>query len=119
MEDRHPFDLAERTAKFGEAVIELVLPIDRNDVTGPLIRQVVRAAGSVGANYAEADDSQTPKEKKYRMGLARRESKESRHWLRLLARATPDQREAIRLIWREADELNRIFSSIIRKLPDE
>ena len=51
------FDLEERTAKFGEDVINLCKRIPKDDITRPLINQLVRCSTSVGANYCEADDS--------------------------------------------------------------
>ena len=47
------FDLEERTAKFGENVIEFAKTIPVNLVTRSLIDQVVRAGTSIGANYCE------------------------------------------------------------------
>jgi hypothetical protein len=55
-EDR-AFDLAERTAVFGEEVIRLAKSMKRNSVTSPLINQLVRSATSIGANYVEADEA--------------------------------------------------------------
>jgi four helix bundle protein len=49
------FDLEERTALFGEAVLHFAKKIPVNPVTKPLISQLVRAGTSVGANYCEAD----------------------------------------------------------------
>src|SRR6185312_7371477 len=78
------YDLEERTAQFGEAVIAFARTIPVNEVTRSLISQVVRAATSVGANYVEADDSDSKKDFKFKIGLSRRESKESKHWLRMV-----------------------------------
>ncbi|MBX3426019.1 MAG: four helix bundle protein [Pirellulales bacterium] len=59
---RRAYDLAERTAAFGERVVRFARHVPRDDVTGPLIRQLVRSATSIGANYAEADEAGSPKE---------------------------------------------------------
>jgi four helix bundle protein len=56
-EGERVYDLEERTALFGEAIITFAKSIPVNDVTKPLIAQLVRAAASVGANYVEADDA--------------------------------------------------------------
>jgi len=61
-EGRREFDLEERTALFGEAVIKFAKRIPINEVTRSLIGQLVRAGTSVGANYVEADDASTKKE---------------------------------------------------------
>jgi four helix bundle protein len=117
--DNDDFDLEERSARFGEAMIDLLRPIKRSALTDPLISQLARAASSVGANYCEADDSCTRKEFRHRIGVCRREARESKHWLRMIARAVPEKAEECRPLWQEAKELNLIFSKIIRRLDGE
>jgi four helix bundle protein len=106
------YDLEERTAVFGEAVIVFAKRVPVNLVTTPLIPQVVRAATSVGANYLEADDADSPKEFRHRIGIARRESRETKHQLRMIVAAEPHLRDDARPLWREAKELNLIFGAI-------
>ncbi|XAL98188.1 four helix bundle protein [Phycisphaeraceae bacterium D3-23] len=114
-EDDPKYDLAERTAKFGESSVRFARTIQLDAVTDPLIRQMVRAATSVGANYAEADEAGSKKEFRYRISLCSRESRESKHWLRMIGQAVPDaQKDELRKLWKEADELARIFASIYR-----
>jgi four helix bundle protein len=112
------FDLEERTAKFGEAVIRLARTLPVTPVTEPLIQQVVRASTSVGANYCEADDAGSKKEFRYRISICKRESRESKHWLRMLAAAVPERKDDARPLWCEAKELNLIFAAIYRKRGD-
>jgi four helix bundle protein len=109
------FDLEERTAKFGEMVIEFAKRITVTEVTSPLISQLVRAATSIGANYCEADEADTRKEFRYRIGLCKRESRETRHQIRMVVAAAPSLRDDGRLIWQEGKELTRIFASVLRK----
>jgi four helix bundle protein len=106
------FDLEERTARFGEAVVAFAKRIPSNPVTEPLVGQLVRAGTSVGANYCEADDAGTKKEFRYRISICKRESRESKHWLRMMAVAVPEMKEEARPLWQEAKELNLIFSAI-------
>lgn len=108
------FDLAERSARFGEAVIEFCLDIERNAVTKPLISQLVRSATSIGANNGEADEAGSKKEFRYRISLCRREARETKHWLRMMVADFPGVREPARSFWKEADELTRVFASIHR-----
>ena len=112
---RAEFDLEERTARFGEDVIRFCREVVRDAVTSPLVSQLVRAATSVGANYCEADDAGSRKEFRYRISVCRRESRESKYWLRMLAVAAPVNREAARPLWQEAKELNLIFAAIHRR----
>ena len=114
-EARREFDLEERTAAFGEAVIRFAKTVPVNPVTSPLIAQLVRAATSIGANYCEADDSDSRKDFRFKVGLCRREARESKHWLRMVVAAEPQLREPARELWQEAKELNLIFGAIRRK----
>ncbi len=107
------YDLEERTAVFGEKIIEFVKSLQRNPVNNSLISQVVRSGTSVGANYMEADAANTKKDFIYRISLCRKESKETRHWLRMIAKANPTFLIETRFLWKEAHELTLIFSSII------
>ncbi|MCH7686884.1 MAG: four helix bundle protein [Planctomycetes bacterium] len=116
-EDDHSerqYDLEERTASFGEMVIRFSKQISVNEITRPIISQLVRAATSVGANYSEADDAGSKKEFQYRISLCKRESRESKHWLRMVATATPELKDAARPLWQEAKELHLIFAAIYR-----
>jgi four helix bundle protein len=108
------FDLEERTARFGEECIYFVRGIRADHVSIPLISQLVRAAGSVGANYCEADEAASKKEFRYRISLCKKEARESKHWLRLLVAACPEQRDEARRLWREANELTKVFAAIHR-----
>jgi four helix bundle protein len=80
------FDLEERTAKFGEAVIRFCKRVPVNPVTSPLITQLVKAGSSVGANYGEANDAESKPDFRHKIGICRKESKESKHFLRILSR---------------------------------
>src|SRR5439155_8141134 len=79
------------------------------------VRQVVRSSGSVGANYIEANESLSKKDFRLRVRISRRESKETRYWLRLLDTldGAPLECEREQLI-QESIELVRIFSSILK-----
>src|SRR5688572_12468385 len=86
---RPKYDLVERTAVFGENVIEFVTKLRRDEITRPLISQLVRAATGVGANYCEADEAGSKKEFRYRISLCLRETKETKFFLRMIAKAAP------------------------------
>ena len=109
------FDLEERTAKFGEDIIEFAKKIPPISITLPLITQLVKAGTSVGANYCEADCAETKKDFEHEIGICKKESKETKHWLRMIAKAVPELKDESREHWKEANELNLIFSSIVNK----
>jgi four helix bundle protein len=81
------YDLEERTARFGEAVIDFAKTIPQNPVTCRLINQLVGAGTSVGANYVEADDSVSKKDFLKSIGTCRKEASETKHFLRMIGRA--------------------------------
>jgi len=107
------YDLEERTAQFGEAVIEFVRTLHQNTINGPLISQLVRAGTSIGANYMEADGAVSKKDFQHKISICKKESKETMHWLRMMAAANLDRRDECQTLSREARELTLIFSSIL------
>ncbi|MBU1146990.1 MAG: four helix bundle protein [Candidatus Omnitrophica bacterium] len=109
------FDLEERTTKFAKEMIRLCKDLHRDPINDRLINQVVGASGSIGANYREANDSLGKKDFLQRMKIARREAKESHHWLELLSEANEKRSSEILPLFKEAEELKKIFSSIIDK----
>lgn len=112
---RREYDLEERTARFGEAVIHFAKRIPHGPINNRLIDQLVGAATGIGANYCEADDSVSKKDFKNKIGYCRKESLETRFFLRMVAAAEPDLKPEARKLWQEAKELNLIFSAIWRK----
>jgi four helix bundle protein len=108
------YDLEERTARFGEAVIDFAKQIPQDAVTNRLISQLVGASTSVGANYVEADDAVSKKEFLKSIGTCRKEARETKHFLRMIVRAVPELKLQARAIWLEAKELHLIFSKIWR-----
>ena len=89
--------------------------IPKNSVTAPIISQLIRSGTSIGANYCEADCAETKKDFEHKMGISRKESKETKFWLRMIARTVPDLKDEAKILWKETNELNLIFSSIINK----
>jgi four helix bundle protein len=112
---RTSFDLEERTAVFGEAVIRFAKTVPKNTVTLPLIDQFVRSGTSVAANYCEADDAVSKKDFKNKIGTCRKESRETKLWLRMIVSAEPELKTEARKLWQEAKELHLIFAAIWRK----
>lgn len=86
------YDLEERTAKFGEHVIDFCKLLAKNEINHPLITQVIRSGTSIGANYMEADGAESKKDFRHKIAICKKESKETKHWLRMIARANPDKK---------------------------
>lgn len=115
LNDKKKYDLAERTAKFAEDIIIFVKSLPDNTINHPLIVQILKSATSIAANYEEADGAESKKDFRHKLGVCKKEAKETRLWLRLIAKANPDKADECRKYWQESQELVRIFSSIIGK----
>src|SRR5690349_13806165 len=111
--ERAVFDLEERTARFGEAVIAFCKKAAFNPINSPIITQLVKAGTSVGANYGEANDAESKKDFRHKIGICRKESKESKHFVRMMVAAVPELRDEGAVLWQEAKELNLIFGAIL------
>lgn len=110
------YNLEERTAKFGEEIIKFSKRIKKDAISLPIISQIVRAGTSVGANYCEADDAESKKDFQHKIGICKKESRETKHWLRMTVVIQPELKDEARKLWQEAKELNLIFNSINNKL---
>jgi four helix bundle protein len=93
---RRKYDLEERTALFGERVIDFAAGVSLTPIVAPLITQLVKSATSIGANYCEADDAESKKDFRHKIGLCRKESRKTKYWFRMIARAVPTMKEAAR-----------------------
>ena len=99
MANEQKFDLEERTAKFGEEIVHFV-----------------KCRTSIGANYCEADDAESRRDFKHKIGIYKKEARETKHFLRMSAIAVEQMAERARKLWREAREINLIFNAIYKKL---
>ena len=102
-------------SRFAEAVVDFAKRVPHSAVNNRLIDQVVGAGTSVGANYCESDDAVSKKEFIVNINRCRKEARETKFFLRIIARAEPGLKAEARLLWQEAKELNLIFSSIVRR----
>jgi four helix bundle protein len=109
------YDLEERTLEFAKGIIRLCKSLPEGTINRGLVAQLVRAGGSVGANYREANDALGKKDFVYRMRITRKEAKECHHWLQLVLETNPEFKNSAESLLKEAEELKRIFSAIIDK----
>jgi len=109
------YDLEERTAKFGEDILDFCKTVNITVITKPLVNQLVRSGTSIGANYMEANGADSKKDFKAKISICKKESKETMHWLRMISKAQSDKREKALLLWKEVHELSLIFGAINRK----
>jgi four helix bundle protein len=112
---RHPFDLEERTARFGEEIVRFCNRIPRNPTNDRLIGQLAGCGTSIGGNYCEANEGVSKKDFRNVIGRCVKEAKETKFFLRMIATAEPKLADHARALFREAKELHLIFASIFRK----
>lgn len=108
------FDLEERTAKFGEQILMFAKKTRDDIINRPLISQLIRSGTSVGANYMEACGGESKKDFMHKIGICKKEAKETMHWLRMIATVNEDKKDECRILWKESHELVLIFSKIFR-----
>ena len=108
------YDLEERTTRFSETVIDFCKKLPQDTITRPLISQLVRSSTSISANYCEADEASSKRDFINKITIAKKETKETKHWLRLIAHTLQEFKEMSRGLWKEAQELNLIFAAIVR-----
>ncbi|MFA5830558.1 MAG: four helix bundle protein [Candidatus Paceibacterota bacterium] len=109
------YDLEERTLEFSKQIIRLLKALPKNTINFKLIDQCVRSGTSVGANYREANETETKKDFVFRIRISRKEAKETYYWLLLIVEANPEFTERVKPFIQETNELIKIFAAIAEK----
>lgn len=109
------YDLEDRTLEFGKRIIHLCKALPKNTINFKLIDQLVRSGTSMGANYREANETETKKDFKFRIRICRKEGKETIYWLNLIIEANPEFKERTSPLLQETKELVKIFAAISEK----
>ena len=109
------YDLEDRTFEFARQVRTFIKALPKTLANTEDARQLIRASGSIGSNYIEANDALSKKDFIMRIKICRKEAKESRYWLHLIdtyddSRTDTEQGRLIQ----EATELMNIFGAILR-----
>jgi four helix bundle protein len=116
MEKTTVYDLEERTFIFAKEVRSFVKTLPKTNANREDAKQLIRASGSVAANYIEANEGLSPKDFLYRVKLCRKEVKECRLFLRLLDLGQIEELDSLMIkLMQECTELMRIFGAIITK----
>lgn len=113
---RKKFNLEKRTTDYSVRSLIIIAKIERTIITVPIINQLIRSTTSIGANYREANGCDSTRDFKNKLGICKKEAKETMYWLELLGRVTLQKDNHLRDLWKEAHELTLIFASIIHKL---
>jgi|SRR3989338_163098 len=109
------YDLEDRTLEFGKRIIRLVKALPKNSINLNLIDQVIRSGTSMGANYREANETETKKDFLFRIRICRKEGKETIYWLNLIIETNPEFSDRIKPLLQETIELVKIFATIAEK----
>jgi four helix bundle protein len=115
MNSQKPFDLKERTFQFALAILNWAEKCPRNFMTREMIRQLIDAGTSVGANTEEAEYAQSRRDEASKLGIALKEAAEAHYWIRLF-KAKYKVDHSADLLLAEAEELKKIFKSRVHKL---
>jgi len=108
------YDLEERTIRFSEEIVNFCKKLPQNVITKPLINQLIKSGTSIGANYCEADEASSKKDFVNKIGISKKETKETKYWFRVISHTLPEFKPDLRKLWKEAQELNLILAAIIR-----
>ncbi|MCL5410328.1 MAG: four helix bundle protein [Patescibacteria group bacterium] len=109
------YDLEDRTLEFGKRIIRLCKALPKNTINFKLVDQCIRSGTSTGANYREANETETKKDFQFRIRICRKEAKETIYWLELIIEANSDFKNRIEPLLLETAELVKIFASILEK----
>ena len=112
----HAYDLEERTARFSEEIIDLVKKVKKDLFNESIIKQLIRCGDSVGANYCEAINASSRKDFRNKIYICKKEVNEVKYFLRLLAKTNSEFKIGLRILWKEAQELNLIFQKIVNTI---
>lgn len=110
------FDLENRMSKFGKEIVIFCRNLVVDHISRIIVNQLVRSATSIGANYAEANNSSSRKDFRNKVHIAKKEVQKTKHWLLMLKPCFPQYDEKIELFRQEAHELTLILQSIVNKL---
>ncbi|HLB60528.1 MAG TPA: four helix bundle protein [Patescibacteria group bacterium] len=109
------YNLEDRTLEFSLRIIRLCKALSHDRINDRLVNQLIRSGTSIGANYREANETDTKKDFKNRIRITKKEAKETIYWLELIIEANLNIRKRITPLLEESRELMKIFASIYEK----
>jgi len=110
------YDLEEKLEVYGERIIDLAKKTPKNIVTNPILSQLIRSGTSIGANYMEANGASSRQDFRNKIYICKKESKETMHWLRMLARSCEEVKDDCRDLWDKTQGYAKMFSKIVSSL---
>lgn len=117
------FDIKERALFLAIRTAQIIKDIPKNIISVEFCKQLIRSSSSIGANLEEADGTLSKKDFINKLGISRRESRETKYWLKLIKLsnlvADPKKTQEIDFLIQEAQEITLILSTIINKVRDK
>jgi four helix bundle protein len=110
------YDLETRTLEFSKKIIYLCKKLPHDRINNRLVDQLIRSGTSIGANYREANETDTKKDFRNKIRIAKKEAKETIYWLELIIEANSNFKEEILLLLEESYQLMKILAAIYAKL---
>lgn len=108
------YDLEDRTLSFTKSIINFINKLPKTLTNIEISKQLIRSAGSVGANYIEANESLSKKDFIMRIKICRKEAKETRYWLKLI-NCNHESKKVLSNLIQESTEIMKIFGAILEK----
>jgi four helix bundle protein len=106
------YQLEERTFRFAKDTLLLCKSLKQDSISSPLISQIVRSCTSIGANYQEANGASSRKDFQNKIYICKKESQETKHWLKLLKVLYPERSVELLTLYDECQQFVMIFQKI-------
>jgi four helix bundle protein len=110
------YDLEKRTLEFSKKIIRLCKKLPHDRINNRLVDQLIRSGTSIGANYREANETDTKKDFRNKIRIAKKEAKETIYWLELIIEANPNFENEVKILIEESCQLMKILAVIYAKL---
>lgn len=104
-------ELQQRTKKFHVDVIKLCSDFPKNAAGFETAKQLIRSAGSVGANYRSTVRAKSNADFIYKIKIVLEESDESHYWLEVVKEAEIKTGIDVDRLINEANQLTAIFAA--------
>lgn len=112
-DDNKPkFDLGARTFEFSKRLIKFLRTLSKDPLFQTLVLQAIRSGTSIGANYREADGGESKKDFLHKIGICKKEAKETLYWLGLIKEGMETENKDLEWLIDECQQLVRIFGKI-------
>jgi four helix bundle protein len=115
-------EIQDRTFKFGVNITKFTSGLYKRTELQVLLKQLLRAGTSIGANLEEADGAVSKKEFVNKVAISFKEAKETKYWLRIIKEAELLNHSAnldkLNNLLKEATEIANILGAILKKARD-